>query len=127
MSDSSANWGQDGVRLFSQDQLDDDLVQSLSVQRVAALTHLPTGIPDASAGFLEIPAGSAGINHEPGPDESIYMVLRGRISLQWGRNLEYCGFARPGEGIRVPPWVRHAESNGSDREILERLRMVTGH
>ncbi len=127
MSYNSANWGQDGVRLFSQDKLDDELAQSLSVQRVAALTHLPTGIPDTSGGVLEFPADSASISHDPGPDEYLYMVISGEICLRWGQHLEYSGTAGPGEGIRVPPWVRHSESNGSDREILERLRLVTGH
>jgi uncharacterized RmlC-like cupin family protein len=126
MFDSSTHWGQDGVRLFSQDKLDDELVQSLSAQRIATLTHLPTGIPDVSGGVLEIPAGSSGVSHDAAPDEFLYMVTRGRICLRWGQQLEYSGTAGPGEGIRVPPWVRHAESNGSDSEILERLRMVTG-
>lgn len=126
MSDSSAHWGQDGVRFFDHDQLDDELVQSLSEQRIAALTHLPTGVPDTSGGVLEIPTGSASVSHEAGPDEYLYMVTRGRLALRWGQHLEYCGTAGAGEGIHMPPWVRHAESNGSDGEILERLRMVTG-
>ena len=97
------------------------------MQRVAALTHLPTDIPDAASRVLEIPAGSASINHDPGPDESIYIVIRGEVCLRWGQHLEYSGTAGPGAVIRVPPWVQHSESNGSDREILERLRMLTGH
>ena len=126
MSDSSTNWGEDGVRLFSQDQLDEGMLQSLSVQRVATLTHLPTGIPDTSGGVLVIPAGSACISHDPGPYESLYIVTRGRMCIRWGQHLEYSGTAGPGEGIRVPPWVRHSESNGSSGDILERLCMVTG-
>ena len=54
------------------------------------------------------------------------MVTRGRLGLRWGEHLEYSGTAEAGEGIRVPPWVRHAESNSSDQDILERLCMVTG-
>lgn len=126
MSDDSASWGQDGVRLCRTDRLDDELVQSLSEQRVAALTHLPTGIPDTSGGVLELPAGSAVVCHAPGPEEHLYIVTRGRLRLRWGEHLEYSGTAGPGEGIRVPPGVRHAESNGGDGDPLERLRMVTG-
>ena len=126
MSASSTHWGQDGVRLFSQDQLDHELLQSLSAQRIAALTHLPTGIPDNAGGVREFPAGSASVSHAAGPDEFLYMVIRGRLLLRWGRQLEYSGTAGAGEGIQVPPWVRHAEGSGSDGEVLERLCMVTG-
>ncbi len=39
------DWGQEGVRLFHQGQLDPELAQTLAVRPVAALTHLPTA-PD---------------------------------------------------------------------------------
>lgn len=126
MAIDKGNWGRDGVRIYRTDALDADLAQALAAQRVAAMTHLPTGTPDSDGNHLVLPPGSPGITHGPDPGAWMIVLIRGELRLQWGRDFEHSGIAGPGTAVHVPPWVPVFETNGSDSEIAERLVVKIG-
>lgn len=123
---NKGNWGQNGVRIYRTDDLDADLALALASQRVAAVTHLPTGTPDHDGYHLALSPGSPGIRHQPEAEARMIVVIRGELRLQWGRDFEQSGIAGPGTAVYVPPWVAVVETNGSDSEIAERLVVQIG-
>jgi uncharacterized RmlC-like cupin family protein len=51
--------------------------------------------------------------------ETVLYVVKGRIRMRWGDQLELSEEARPGDFIYVPPYVPHQEINASPNEICE--------
>ena len=125
MTDGGHHWAQGGVCRFRESEMDPRIAQALATRQVATLTHLPTGIDDATTTVLTLPPGRAAIEHAAGPDELLYVVVQGELLLRWGETLSCSGIAAPGDMVLVPPWIRHVESNASDSGPLERLLMTT--
>ena len=60
--------------------------------------------------------GSAGMQtgpHHHGELETVLYVVKGRVRMRWGDQLEFSEEAKPGDFIYVPPYVPHQEINAS--------------
>ena len=52
--------------------------------------------------------------------ETVLYVVRGRVRMRWGDQLEFADEAAPGDFIYVPPYVPHQEINaGTNNEECE--------
>jgi uncharacterized RmlC-like cupin family protein len=57
--------------------------------------------------------------HHHGELETVLYVVKGRIRMRWGNQLELSEEAKAGDFIYVPPYVPHQEINASPNETSE--------
>jgi uncharacterized RmlC-like cupin family protein len=118
MSSYSPDWGEFGVRIVRDGQLDPNTPQTPGMHREAAVNRASAGAEKIWAGTVEIQPGAQTGPHHHGPLESVIYVLRGRARMRWGDRLEFASEAGPGDFIYVPPHVPHQEINASQNEPL---------
>jgi uncharacterized RmlC-like cupin family protein len=107
------------VRLLRQDQLDESLSGGLGLQRVAEMTHLPTGIASTQIESIEVPAGgSAGLRRKP-DDDTLLHVVAGQARIRWGANLARETPAGPGDTVLVPAGTSFRADNASPSATLQ--------
>lgn len=107
------------VRLLRQDQLDESLGGALGLQRVAEMTHLPTGIASAQIESVTVPAGgSAGVRLEPG-DDTLLHVVAGKARVRWGVAMCRETPAGPGDTLLVPAGASFRADNASPSVTLQ--------
>ena len=112
-------WQLDGVRVISEDELDDNTPQTKGMKRYAAVAKNNVGAEKIWAGKVDIePDAKTGAHHH-GELESVIYVISGKAKMRWGEKLEYEKYAKPGDFIFVPPFVPHQEINASRDEPLE--------
>jgi uncharacterized RmlC-like cupin family protein len=113
------DWAKDGVKIVHSDELDLNTPQTWGMTRAAAITHATAGASKLWAGTMVVQADAKTGPHHHGELETVLYVVKGRIRMRWGDQLELSGEARPGDFIYVPPYVPHQEINASPNEICE--------
>ena len=117
--DDKKDWRNHGVRVVTSERLDFNTPQTPGMTRAAAINRASAGAEKLWAGTVEIyPNAKTGAHHH-GALESVIYVVRGKVRMRWGNQLEYVAEAGPGDFIYVPPYVPHQEINASRDEPLE--------
>ena len=113
------DWAKHGVKIVHSDQLDLNTPQTSGMTRAAAITHARVGASKLWAGTMVVQPDAKTGPHHHGELETVLYVVKGRIRMRWGDQLELSEEARPGDFIYVPPYVPHQEINASSDETLE--------
>ena len=121
-----ANWKLDGVKIISEDQLDDNTPQTKGMKRYAAVAKKNVGAEKIWAGKVNIEPGAKTGAHHHGELESVIYVLSGKAKMRWGEKLEFEKYAYPGDFIFVPPFVPHQEINALSNEPLKCILFRSG-
>lgn len=103
-----------GVRVMKPGQFDAHTLQTLGMQRVAAVSRELTGSQGIWAGVTVVAPHVASGKHHHGALETVIYVVSGQGMIRWGEQLEYEQAVEPGDFIYVPPFVPHQEINPSD-------------
>ena len=120
-------WQEDGVKVISEEDLDDNTPQTKGMKRYAAVAKNNVGAEKIWAGKVDIePDAKTGAHHH-GELESVIYVLSGKAKMRWGEKLEFEKYAYPGDFIFVPPYVPHQEINASKDEMLRCVLFRSGH
>jgi uncharacterized RmlC-like cupin family protein len=112
-------WKHDGVCVIAGGNLDSNTAQTPGMDRRAAINFARVGAKKLWAGTVTIHADAKTGAHHHGHLESVIYVIRGRVRMRWGDQLEFTAEAGPGDFIYVPPYVPHQEINASATELLE--------
>ena len=120
------NWKNDGVKVISEDKLDNNTPQTKGMQRFVAVAKSNVGAEKIWAGKVNIEPNAKTGAHHHGELESVIYVLSGKAKMRWGNKLEYEKFAYTGDFIFVPPYVPHQEINASIDEILKCVLFRSG-
>ena len=113
------------VRLLRQDQLDDNLAGGLGLQRVAEMTHLPTGIASTQIESVSVAAGSSTGPHLEPDDDTLLHVVEGQVRVRWGSALARETLAGAGDTVLVPAGASFRADNASPSATLQ-LILVRG-
>jgi uncharacterized RmlC-like cupin family protein len=120
------DWAQHGVKVVHSDQLDINTPQTSGMTRAAAITHASAGASKLWAGTMVVQPDARTGPHHHGELETVLYVVKGRVRMRWGDQLEFSEEARPGDFIYVPPYVPHQEINASPDEICEAVVVRDG-
>ena len=119
-------WDLNGIKIISEDKLDDNTPQTKGMKRFAAIAKNTVGAKKIWAGKVNIePDAKTGAHHH-GELESVIYVISGIAKMRWGDKLEFSEYARPGDFIFVPPYIPHQEINASKKEVLECVLFRSG-
>ena len=119
-------WKFNGVKVISEDNLDDKTPQTKGMKRFAAIAKNTVGAEKIWAGKVNInPNAKTGAHHH-GELESVIYVLSGKAKMRWGEKLEFEKYANSGDFIFVPPFVPHQEINASKSEVLKCVLFRSG-
>ena len=119
-------WKFNGVKVVSEDDLDDKTPQTKGMKRFAAIAKNNVGAEKIWAGKVNIePDAKTGAHHH-GELESVIYVLSGKAKMRWGEKLEFEKYADPGDFIFVPPFVPHQEINASKIDVLRCILFRSG-
>jgi uncharacterized RmlC-like cupin family protein len=113
------------VRLLPQDQLDENLTGGLGLQRVAEMTHLPTGIASTQIEAVNVPAGGSAVPRLEQDDDTLLHVVAGQVRVRWGAALARETPAGPGDTVLVPAGAAFRADNASTSATLQ-LILVRG-
>ncbi len=121
-----SKWQFDGIKVISEEDLDDNTPQTKGMKRYAAVTKENVGAEKIWAGKVNIdPDAKTGAHHH-GQLESVIYVISGKAKMRWGERLEFDKTAHPGDFIFVPPFVPHQEINASKNEVLKCVLFRSG-
>lgn len=124
--DKKNKWQENGIRIISEDDLDDNTPQTRGMKRYAAISKNNVGAEKIWAGKVDIePDAKTGAHHH-GELESVIYVISGKAKMRWGEKLQFQKLAHPGDFIFVPPFVPHQEINASKTEILRCVLFRSG-
>ena len=112
------DWAKRGVKVVHSDELDLNTPQTSGMTRAAAITHARTGASKLWAGTMLVQPDARTGPHHHGELETVLYVVRGRIRMRWGDQLEFSEEARPGDFIYVPPYVPHHGDQCQPRRYL---------
>src|ERR1700757_3676854 len=120
------DWSKNGVKIVHAEELDLDTPQTSGMTRAAAITHARTGASKLWAGTMLVQPDAKTGPHHHGELETVLYVVKGRIRMRWGNQLELSDEAKAGDFIYVPPYVPHQEINASPNEICEAVVVRDG-
>jgi uncharacterized RmlC-like cupin family protein len=120
------DWAKHGVKIVHSDELDLNTPQTSGMTRAAAITHARAGANKLWAGTMVVQPDAKTGPHHHGELETVLYVVKGRVRMRWGDQLEFSEEARPGDFIYVPPYVPHQEINASPDEICEAVVVRDG-
>ena len=120
------DWKEHGVKIVHAGELDMNTPQTPGMSRAAAITHARTGANKLWAGKMVVQPDAKTGPHHHGELETVLYIVRGRVRMRWGDQLELSGEAEPGDFIYVPPYVPHQEINASPNEICEAVVVRNG-
>ena len=123
---SPMDWAKHGVKIVHSDELDLNTPQTSGMTRAAAITHANTGASKLWAGTMVVQPDAKTGPHHHGELETVLYVVKGRVRMRWGDQLELTDEAMPGDFIYVPPYVPHQEINASPNEICEAVVVRDG-
>jgi uncharacterized RmlC-like cupin family protein len=106
MTNSSARWRSQGVRIVRPGEFDSNIAQTPGLHRLAAVSEQSTGAKKLWAGTFTVDAQAKTGPHHHGDLETVIYVLNGIARLRWGEHLEFEAEAAAGDFIYVPPYVR---------------------
>lgn len=120
------DWAKHGVKIVHSDELDLNTPQTSGMSRAAAITHARTGASKLWAGTMVVQPDAKTGPHHHGELETVLYVVKGRIRMRWGDQLELSDEARTGDFIYVPPYVPQQEINASQDEICQAVVVRNG-
>jgi uncharacterized RmlC-like cupin family protein len=120
------DWAKHGVKIVLSDELDLNTPQTSGMTRAAAITQATVGASKLWAGIMVVQPDAKTGPHHHGELETVLYVVKGRVRMRWGDQLELSEEARPGDFIYVPPYVPHQEINASPNEICEAVVVRDG-
>ncbi|MBL8200387.1 MAG: hypothetical protein JNK40_05380 [Chromatiales bacterium] len=115
-----------GVRLLRPGQLDDDIAGGLGLQRLAEITHLPTGITSGQIETVSVPAGRSTAECLAPGDETLLHVVEGHVRVRWGPGLVAETPAGSGDTVLVPAGTPFLAENASASAALQLLIVRSG-
>jgi uncharacterized RmlC-like cupin family protein len=104
----------DGIRIVSSEEFDSSTAQTPGSKRVAAIEGRSAFDRRMWGGLFFVEPKSQTAIHHHGAQETIVYVLEGQAVIRWGERGELEAIAKPGDFIRVPPFLPHQETNPSD-------------
>jgi uncharacterized RmlC-like cupin family protein len=104
----------DGIRIVSPEEFDGSTAQTPGSKRVAAIEGRSAPDRQMWGGLFFVEPKSQTAIHHHGAQETIVYVLEGQAVIRWGERGELEAIAKPGDFIRVPPFLPHQETNPSD-------------
>ena len=120
------DWTKHGVKSVHSNELDLNTPQTSGMTRPAAITHASAGASKLWAGTMVVqPEAKTGPHHH-GELETVLYVVKGRVRMRWGDELEFIEEAKPGDFIYLPPFVPHQEINASQDETCEAVVVRDG-
>jgi uncharacterized RmlC-like cupin family protein len=125
LQNGEMNWKEQGVKIVHGNDLDPNTPQTAGMTRAAAITHAATGASKLWAGTVKVNAHAKTGPHHHGELETVLYVVRGRVRMRWGDQLDYTDIAEAGDFIYVPPFVPHQEINAGD-EVCEAVVVRSG-
>ena len=126
MENKVNKWKLNGIKVISENDLDDNTPQTKGMKRYSAVAKNNTGAEKIWAGKVDIEPNAKTGAHHHGELESVIYVLSGQAKMRWGNKLEFEKYAYPGDFIFVPPFVPHQEINASKDEILKCILFRSG-
>ena len=126
MENKVNKWKLNGIKVISENDLDDNTPQTKGMKRYSAVAKKNTGAEKIWAGKVDIEPNAKTGAHHHGELESVIYVLSGIAKMRWGNKLEFEKYAYPGDFIFVPPFVPHQEINASKDEILKCILFRSG-
>jgi uncharacterized RmlC-like cupin family protein len=120
------DWKQHGVKIVHARELDLDTPQTSGMTRAAAITHARTSENKLWAGTMVVQPDAKTGPHHHGELETVLYVVKGRVRMRWGDQLELSEEASPGDFVYVPPYVPHQEINGSPNESCAAIVIRNG-
>src|ERR1700756_5580780 len=91
------DWTTHGVKIVHSDELDLNTPQTSGMTRAAAITHAKAGANKLWAGTMVVQPDAKTGPHHHGELETVLYVVKGRIRMRWGDQLELSEEARPGD------------------------------
>ena len=126
MKNQDNKWKLNGIKVISENDLDDNTPQTKGMKRYSAVAKKNTGAEKIWAGKVDIEPNAKTGAHHHGELESVIYVLSGQAKMRWGNKLEFEKYAYAGDFIFVPPFVPHQEINASKDEILKCILFRSG-
>src|ERR1700751_1461846 len=123
---SNMDGKQHGGKIVTAGELDMNTAQTSGMTRAAAITHARTGAEKLWAGTMVVQPDAKTGPHHHGELETVLYVVKSRIRMRWGHQLEFSEEAKPGDFIYVPPYVPHQEINASPDESCEAVVVRNG-
>ena len=120
------DWSKNGVKIVHAHELDMNTAQTSGMTRAAAITHARTGASKLWAGTMLVQPDAKTGPHHHGELETVLYVVKGRVRMRWGDQLELSDEAGPGDFIYVPPYVPHQEINADRNEPCEAVVVRSG-
>jgi uncharacterized RmlC-like cupin family protein len=108
-----------GLRIIRQEDLDAGSSHGLGVQRIAEITHLPTGSAGSSMQTVNIPPGGPAAAYQASPDDAVLHVVTGNGTLSSGSAPESAVAAGPGDTVLVPAGIAFQARNDSAVDALQ--------
>jgi hypothetical protein len=93
------DWAQHGVKIVHSDELDLNTPQTPGMTRAAAITHARAGANKLWAGTMLVQPDAKTGPHHHGELETVLYVVKGRVRMRWGDQLEFSEEARQGDFI----------------------------
>jgi uncharacterized RmlC-like cupin family protein len=90
------DWAQHEVKIVHSDELDLNTPQTSGMTRAAAITHARAGASKLWAGTMVVQPDAKTGPHHHGELETVLYVVKGRIRMRWGDQLELSEEARAG-------------------------------
>ena len=103
----------EGIRIVTPEEFDYSTAQTPGSKRLAAIARGSTSNSQMWGGLFFVEPKSQTAIHHHGLQETIVYVLEGQASVRWGARGEFESIAKPGDFIRVPPFLPHRETNPS--------------
>lgn len=107
------------VRILRPDQLDEGLTGGAVLQRLAEITHLPTGIRSGQIDTVSVAAGSRAAECVATAEATLLHVVAGHVRVQWGPALDGETAAGPGDTVLVPAGTPYMAHNASPSAALQ--------
>lgn len=107
-----------GLQLIRQDDLDAGTAHLLAGQRLAEITHLPTGTAGSGMRAVSLPPGAPPAAYPGGTEEAVLHVVSGTGVLSSGAAPASEIAAGPGDTVLVPAGLAFRVLNASPGETL---------
>ena len=82
------DWAKHGVKIVHSDELDLKTPQTSGMTRAAAITQAKTGASKLWAGTMVVQPDAKTGPHHHGELETVLYVVKGRVRMRWGDQLE---------------------------------------
>ncbi len=109
----------DAVRIVRADALRAAKTGPGGTGRATVFDFAGDGTGKTWLGSVTLPPGMATGPHHHGSTEVAFYLVRGRVEVRWGKQLDYVADLEPGDFAHFAPNVPHQERNLSEEETAE--------